>query len=504
MRNILSISSVVVRSWSNQASKAVGGRSVLALICGFVAIIAVVFGYFVTKDFVYPTFSSFSADETAVVTLIGLVLTNISVVVSMLLSIFLMLSPSQTALDNLLSTMPVRPNQRVMGYFLPLIVTTVLTMAVLFSPVIVSLLYDTNLSLFGTLWVTFAFASHMLYVVLLNLALYLISLTILTRILAADQSFSRITATLVMSSLSLATFVIALWRTDFLRAVLPLHHLNAHIVMIRGVIGDGAPPPMFYPATAVSAIAVVLFLWVLLNRISLLSAPLERPQKRGWLRSLPFGHHGLSVFWSQETKQTVRHPENFLFAGFFVLLSSGSVLSSFLAGFEFDRYVVGLPLIIWFLCSLFAHNSYGRTLPAHWLVQVVPRRRSVWLAAKLASNCVYCGSLAALLFLVYSFVSDQTTAASFLTTLQYGMLLALGLTLAGVVLPYSERYPFSSAFSALFGTILGLPLSYAFQRLFSIVPEKLIGIMVLMVAAVLVLLIYCVDKWRTSIDGNTG
>lgn len=504
MRNISAISSVVVRSWSNQASKAVGGRWVLALLCGFLALVAIVFGYFVTREFIYPTFSSFSADERAVVTLMGLLLTNVSIVVAMLLSIFLMLSPSQTALDNLLSTRPVRPNQRVMGYFLPLIAITVLTTTVLFSPVFVSLLYDANLSFAGALWVAFTLTSHLLYVVLLNLALYLISLTVLMRTLAADRSFSRVTATLVMSTTSLATFAIALWRTDFFRAVAPTHHLNAHVVMLRRVIEDEAPSPLFYVAAAVCAVAAALLLWVLLNRISLLSAPLERPAKPGWLGSLPFGRHSLSVFFAQEIKQAVRHPENFLFTGFFVLLSSGLVLSSFLAGFELDRYVLGVPLMIWLLCSLFAHNSYGRTLPAHWLVQVVPRRRSVWLAAKLASNCVYCGSLAALLFVVYSFASDQTTAASFLTSLPYGLLLVLGLTLAGVALPYSERYPFSSAFSALFGAILGLPLSYAFARLLSIVPGKLVSATVLMLAAVLVLLIYYLDRWRTSIDGNIG
>jgi hypothetical protein len=504
LKNTLSISSVIVRSWFNQASKAVGGRAVLTFLCGFVALVALVFGYLVTKEFIYPTFGSFSADMTAVVILTGLILTTVSVMVSMLLSVFLMLSPSQTALDNLLSTMPVRPNQRVMGYFLPLVVTTTLTTAVLFSPVFVSLLYDTNLSALETAWVTLALTSHLLYVVLLNLVLYLVAFTILTRTLAADQSFSRVSAALLMSAFSLTTFAIALWKTDFFGGVAPLHHLNAHVAMISGAVRDEASSPVFYLATAASAIAVVLLLWTILNRISLLSAPFEKPQKRAWLRRLPFGRRSLLVYLSQETKQAVRHPENFVFAAFFALLSSGLVLSSFLTGFDLDRYVVGLPLIIWFSCALFAHNSYGRTLPAHWLVRIVPSRRSVWLAAKLISNCVFCGSLAALLFLVYSPASDQTTVLSFLTTLPFGVMLVLALTLAGVVLPYSEKYPFSTALSALLASIVGLPLSYALQRLFLILPEKLTGLAALLVAAGFVLLIYRVDKWRTNVNGDAG
>jgi hypothetical protein len=504
LRDTLSISSVVARCWFNQASKAVGGRSVLALLCGSLAVVAAVFGYFATREFIYPMLSSFSADESSVTTLIGLVLTNISVVVSMLLSIFLVLSPSQTALDNLLSTMPVRPNARVMGYFLPLILVTMLATVVMFSPVLVSLLYDAGLSALEVLWVIFAIASHLVYVVVLNLVLYLGALTLLIRTLTADHSFSRVTATLAMSSASLITFAITLWRTDLSRGAVPVHHLNAHGVMVGSVIGDRTPSPLFYSASAASAIGVTLLLSFLLYRVSLHGAPLERPRKPAWLKSLPFGRYSLTVFSSAEIKQAVRHPENYLFAGFFVLLSSGVVLSSLVTGFEFDRYVVGLPLIIWVLCSLFAHNSYGRTLPAHWLVQVTPRRRSAWLAAKLASNCAYCGSLAALLFVIYSLASDQTTLKSFLATLPYGLLFILGLTLAGVVLPYSERYPFSSAFSVLFGTVLGLPLSYASGRLFSVVPERAIGAAVLTLAAVLVILIYCADRWREGLDGNAG
>lgn len=504
MTNTLSVSSIIVRSWSNQASKAVGGRAILAFLCGFVALVALVFGYLVTKEFIYPTFGAFSADKAAVVVLTGLILTNVSVMVSMMLSVFLMLSPSQTALDNLLSTMPVRTNQRVMGYFLPLVVTTTMTIAVMFSPVFVSLLYGTNLSALGTVWATFALASHLLYVVLLNLVFYLVTFTILTRVVAADQTFSRMAAALLMSASSLVTFAIALWKTDYFRGVAPLHHLNAHTVMIRGAIGSKVPSPIFYIATAAFAVAILLLLWMFLVRISMLSAPFEKPRKQVWLRRLPFGSYSLLVFLSQETKQAVRHPENFLFAAFFALLSSGLVLSSFLADFEFDRYVVGLPLIIWLSCSLFAHNSYGRTLPAHWLVQSVPSKRSVWLAAKLVSNCAFCGSLAALLFLVYSPVSEQTTVYAFLTTLPYGLMLVLALTLAGVVLPYSESYPFSTALSALFVSIAALPLSYALQRLFSVVPERLTSIVALLVAAVFVLLIYCVDRWRTSSDGDAG
>lgn len=502
MRDTSSISRAVVGCWLNQASKAVGGRSVLALSCGSLALFAAVFGYFATKELIYPAFSSFSRDTAAVTAVVMLALMNVSVMVSMLLSVFLVLSPSQTALDNLLATMPVRQSARVMGYFLPLIIVTMLATAVMFSPVLISLLYDAGLSTFGVAWVTFAFASHLAYVVLLNLGVYLVTLTLLVRTLAAEQSLSRLASALAMSSMSLATLAATLWAMDLSRGAVPVNHLNAHGLMISGVTGDRSPAPLFYPASAACAVGAALVLWVFLHQISLLGTPPEKPRKPAWLGSLPFGRYSPTVFLSAEIKQSVRHPENSLFAGFFVLLSGGVVLASLVAGFELDRFALGLPLIIWVLCSLFAHNSYGRTLPAHWLVQVVPRRRTVWLAAKIVSNCAYCGALAALLFAVCSPASDQCTPETFVDTLPYGALLVLGLTLAGVVLPYSERYPFSSAFSALFGTVLALPLSYASGRLFSVVPNEAVGAAALALAAALVVLIYCADGWRVS--GNPG
>jgi hypothetical protein len=276
--------------------------------------------------------------------------------------------------------------------------------------------------------------------------------------------------------------------------------MNVHVLLLQGL--TAGTHPAFYPVATVVTVSGTLLLWVLLDRVSLLSAPTERPARRAWFRRLPFGRHGLTVFLSRELKEAARHSENAVFSQLFIVLSLALVAFSAVAGVRLDRYAIELPLLIWLLCSIFAMNSYGRTLPSHWLLGVLPRKRSAWLAAKVLSNCAYSGSLAALLFLIYSPVSEQTTVAAYLVTAPYGVLFVLGLTFAGTLLPYSEEYPFSSAFSALFVALFGMPLSYAFQKLVLVVPEELFGATVFVCAVVLALLIYVVDVWRANSDDN--
>ena len=493
----------MLRSWHNQMVRLVGGRAVLSALCALTCLFALVFGYFATREFVYPMLSSFPGGRSGAAVLMGLIFTNVSVMASVLLGVFLILSPPQTALDNILATRPVRRNERILGYLLPLISVTLLILAVIYAPVFLSFAYGNGFSFFESLWVIFAATTHALYVVLLDLVLYLLVLAFLLRTLAAGYSLSQAVAASSVVVVSLASFLVTFSRADFSAGGFLLHPMNVHVLLIQGpTSGSVISPPAFFPLATLVTVSGTLLVWMLLDRVALLSVPTERPTKRAWLRRLPFGRRSLPVFLSRELKEAARHSENVVFSQLFVFVSLALVAFSAVAGVTLDRYAVGLPLLIWLLCSLFAMNSYGRTLPSLWLLGVLPRRRSAWLAAKVLSNCVFSGLLAALLFLIYATVSEQTSVATFLDTAPYGLLFVLGITLSGTLLPYSEEYPFASAFSALFVTVVGVPLGYAFQKLVLVVPEALLGATVFACAAALVLLIYLVDSWRAGSDDN--
>ena len=92
--------------------------------------------------------------------------------------------------------------------------------------------------------------------------------------------------------------------------------------------------------------------------------------------------------------------------------------------------------------------------------------------------------------------------SAYVATLPYGLCLTLALTLLGTVLPYSEEYPFSSAFSALFGVFAGVPLSYVLQKSASIIPQDLMGIAMTAGIGLLALAIYSADSWRAAHDSG--
>lgn len=500
MRRTFSISSVIVRSWRNQLARLVGGNPVVLALCAIFALLLLALWGLTVREFVLPLFGGFSADTRLFAAVNSLLLTNISLVASLFLGIFLMLSPPRTALDNLLAVTPTSQGQRTVGYLLPLVGVAMTAITVLYAPVVFSLVYGSAaLSPTEALWIAYLYAGHGLYAVLLDLILYLLVAVAVQRVFAAGHTLSQLVAVLATVTTALATTVMSLRATDPLEGKFSLHFLNVYVLFIEDLASMPRGPGLAFclMVLAVPVMAASL-LWLLLCLVSRLTLPAERPHKRAWLRRLPFGRFGPLAFFSQELKLTVRHAENQLFAGFFLLLSAAALATAVFGGAEIGARVVGLPFIVWVMSALFSHNSYGRTRAHHWLASLSPRRRPTWLAAKVLANLAFSGGLAAVLFFVLSFAGGGTTLSAYVATLPYGVLLILALTLLGTVLPYSEEYPFASAFSALFGVFAGVPLSYVLQRSTGIIPQNLMGLALAAAVGILVLAIYTVDSWRAA------
>lgn len=490
-------------SWRNQMAKLVGGRKVLLFLGCLVSFLAAAFGYFATSEFVQPLLASLPGDDAIIARLAGLLFSNIAVVASSLLGIFLLLSPSRTALDNLLAAKPVTRDERTIGYLLPLIAVTLVMVAVCFSPIFGPLLYGGSFPILGALWFLFVTVSHALYVTLASLVLHLLVLGVLLRAFAAGYALSQVIAASVVILVAFSNFVLNLRTLAGSPANdAPLvHPFDLHAFLFRvSLSGEGGAQLVRGLLVMVVIITGHLLLWFALVRVSQLVAPACRPPRLAWLKALPTGRRGFSLFLLQELKQAGRHPENLVFAELFVFLSALLVAFSWMGGVDLDNYALQLPLLIWLLCSLFSHNSYGRTMPSHWLVRVVPHHRYVWLSAKIAANCLLSGALAAVLFLVYAPISDQVTVFAYVQTAMFGALFTVAVTLAGTILPYSEEYPFSAAASALLVTVAGVPLGYVFQRFVQVVPENSVAAFSLGFTLLLAALIYLVDVWRYGSD----
>ena len=505
MRHIFSISSVIVRSWRNQLARLVGDNPVVRVLCGIFAVAFIILWCLTVREFVLPLFGGFSADTNMFVAINGLLLTNISLIASLFLGTFLMLSPPRTALDNLLAVTPTSQAHRTIGYLLPLVGITMTAMVVLYAPVVFSLVYGSaTLSATDALLLAYLYAGHGMYVVLLDLISYLLVAAVVLRVFAAGHTLSQLVSVLATVTAALATMVTSLRTVDPLEGDFSVHYLNVYVLFMEGLAsGPQGLGVAFYLVALTTPVMAASLLWLLLCLVSRLTLSAERPHKRAWLRWLPFGRLGLAAFFSKELKQAVRHTENQLFAGFFLLLSLFALAAAVFGGFEIGTHVVGLPLIVWVMSALFSHNSYGRTRSHHWLTSASPRRRFTWLAAKVFANLAYSGGLAAVLFFVLSFAGGGTSLSVYAATLPYGMLLTLALTLLGTVLPYSEEYPFSSAFSALFGVFAGVPLSYVLQKSISTIPQDRMSVALSAAIGILALSIYAADSWRASHDSGT-
>lgn len=504
MRHTFSISSVIVRSWRNQMAGLVGGNPVVLALCGIFAIVLLALWCLTVREFLLPLFGGFSADANLFVSVNSLLLTNISLVASLFLGVFLMLSPPRTALDNLLAVTPTTQGQRTVGYLLPLVGIAMTAITVLYAPVVFSLVHGSAaLSTTEALWIAYLYAGHGLYAVLLDLILYLLVFALVQRVFAAGHTLSQLVSVLATVTTALATTVMSLRAIDPSEGNFSSHYLNVYVVFMEDLSsGPHERGLAFYLMILAVPVMAASLLWLLLCLVSRLTLSAERPHKRAWLRRLPFGRFGLVAFFSQELKQSVRHTENQLFAGFFLLLSAIALATAIFGGAEIGAHVVGLPLIVWVLSALFSHNSYGRTRSHHWLASVSPRRRLTWLTAKVLANLTYSGGLAAALFFVLSFAGGGTSLSAYVATLPYGVLLILALTLLGTVLPYSEEYPFSSAFSALFGVFAGVPLSYVLQKATSSIPRDLMGLVLAAAIGILVLAICSADSWRATHDSG--
>ncbi len=502
MKASLLVSNIILRSWWNQLDKLIGGNWVIKGLLTSMTGLALLLAYFTTEALVYPMFAALSDNRSVILSIANLLLVNIAMLAALLLGVFLLLSPSRTSLDNLLISKPLTHAQRSLGYLLPLIAVTLATLLIFCSPIVAALFLNATPSAGALIWASYVLLNHAVYVILLSLVTYILTYAIASRFLGLHHSLLQLTATLVTLASPVAIVALSLASGDTARGEFPLHHLNPHILLLRDMLlGEPEAQATRYAAYAPLPVVINLVLWMVVRRIAGMSYSGDKPAKVVLLRHLPFGRSAPTVFLSGELKQAVRHPENLVFSAFFVCASLLGAIVALATEVRLDAYLFGLPVLLWVVAAIFAQNSYGRTQPSHWLPQVVPHKRSVWLCAKMASNCMYSTGLAATLFAILYPISEQISLDTFLSTLPLGILLTLGFMLLGTVLPYSIEYPFSAALSSLFGIAVSIPVMYGIQKSLSLLSPEMLRPVGAVVIVIIALLIWGMDRWRLR-SGN--
>lgn len=497
MKKSLIISEILITSWRNQLGKLTAGNPVIIATLWLFVLISCISLFLINKEFVYPLFSELSTDPKGLLIVFTLFLANISLVISALLAFFIMISPTQTYLDHYLAMMPVNRGQKMMGYYFPLIAITTGLAALLYLPMAFPFILRGSISFTAGALIVAGVLFHILMMVLFHLIVYILLYILLERFFWISPFFGKITASSFMVLGSVVTFFATFQSLQPERVDMPINHSNALILILRdplqGKLGVGELLWM------VAVLFGIVFLTWLLYWLTGFSQSVHQVNKYVWLKHWPFGNHPFTVYFAQELKQTVRQSENVIFALFFVLVSISVVILVRGTEIKLDALFMALvPLLVWFAASLFAQNSYGRTQPTHWLRQVVPVPRIVWLLSKMAANFTFTTFVAILLFVVLSFGSDHLPFLSFLRHTVDGLFLTLLFTWIGVVFPYSEEYPYSSAVSTILLMVILLPVYYGMQKLLLIAPRELIPYMGLTGCLLMMYLIYQTDHWRSS------
>ncbi|MFW6311239.1 MAG: hypothetical protein ACOC1K_03280 [Nanoarchaeota archaeon] len=495
MKKTLIISKILINSWNNHFNKLTDGNLFVKLVFKIFILILVFSFYFMNKNFIYPFFLDISGDLQAFLFIFTVVLANISLIIAFILSFFIIISPGQTYLDNYLNLMPVKVNQKIIGYYIPLIAITFFTAILIYMPIVISIILAGSVSFFIGFFILIGILAHILIVILFNLNLYTIINICLERFFHLKIFYNKIFSSLVLMLSSLVAFILVAPSSQVETFNITINHSNAlFLILQKPLIGEFG---VINLVGIFSVFVLIIVLFKLLYYLSSFSLKHGKSSKFVLLRNLSFGDHPFVSFFVKELKLRIRHDENVI-GSVFILISCFSItLINIFGEVNLESIYIIAPFVIWLMASQFAQNTYGSTKSTHWIQQITPVDRLEWLLAKTSANFCFSVFLAVLMFIILSVSSHLLTFISFFHNFYIGLLLTLLFMWIGIIFPFTEEYPYSSVISFILLMIISIPFLYFFQKIIVVIPEYLLKYIVLGVYILIFFLIYKTDQWRS-------
>jgi len=452
------ISRLVLTIWRNVIWEALSRSRELAVLAAFGAIACALAVEFMIVEVASPLANAIHTNLGAQgqADLTRLTFDEIALAAALIVTLLSGLAPNLSALDRNLAAMPIRPSERYIGYLVPTLVISLAALVLLFAPVA----WVISAAEPGPVWVGTVFGLQILVVILVTTFLQLFVTVTLTRVFGLSEVLSRMLAavcvgisylTVMLSDISvtirsLRTPLSALGLISI--ALDPTQQTATRwFVLLAGVAG------------VVLMAAGILWLATLLVRS-------EGAAMRPLFPSFIEGGRGTGNLLVTAARLASRHPENrvtiLLYFGLAVLLA-GFLASQGIAG-----QWSGLAILLAAAgAASLGLNAYGRTRPMRWIVVVAPLRRRTWLAVNATGAVFVSAAAAVLLTLPFVLASPGTADPSALVPAALGIFV---LTFAwmhgiGVVVPYSEEVPLSSALVSLAALVLGLPLLYLLSKI---------------------------------------
>lgn len=451
------ISRLVLVIWRNVAWEALGRSRELAILAGAGAVFCLLAIEFMILEVAGPLATGIHSNLGAQgqVDLARLTFDEIALAAALVTTLLSGLAPNLSVLDRNLAAMPVRPSERYVGYLMPSLALALVALVALFAPVAGVM----STAAPGPGWIVPAFAVQVVAAVLLTCLLQLAVTVALIRLFGLSEVLAR-----MIGAAGVGLLYLALMLADVAATMHTLQSPLSPLNVLSLAADPGVQPVdrLLVIAAAVLA-ALLLATWILMLATLLVRS--EGVGLRPLFPSFLDGGRGLPQVVVTATRLATRHPENRVtFALYFAIavIIAWYLASQRIAG-EWGGFAVLLGAAA---AASLGLNAYGRTRALRWIAVIAPLRRGEWLAANAAGAVLVSAAVGALL--VAPFLAAGTGGS--ISVLASAALGIFALTFAwmhaiGVVVPYSEDVPLSSALVSLAALVLGLPLFYLLTKL---------------------------------------
>lgn len=484
----LEISKIIYLTWKNHYKQLIAQHPFLKVFIPMMAVLLFACLLLLTSNALYPFVESFGLTDPRMIPVIFVALfINLSLLTSIFLTMLLLISPERNQIELSMLWLPLTPFQRKAGYYIPLLIIVTFLLSIFYVPIL--------LTITAALKFTFLQTIVLLVSMILQIAIILFTTLIVfesVNYLTGNVLNLPFNRALSVSAAGFAVLAIFFFTVDLdifqnLYVNMEFHFLYIMLINLTfvsdlfGVIKAGYV-----------MLAYGLGLFIFLGFLCSIWLPSSLKDISGiaFARWVPFSKNKFFAFAVKEFKELIRNSENILYV---LVLFLFSLFLAFVL--DLSNYYVLLPIPIWVLSSFMSYSSYGREQRISLMWNVIPYSSVKWLYAKLLSNLFLSILVATVLFVVFK-TSYPIPVLEFYKYMPVGILVTVAAYVLGVIFPYSPKHPYSTAFTAIGVSLVGLPAFLLLYKGLKYVPQSSYSFLIFLLIAVFGLSLYVIDGWK--------
>ncbi|MFY0758834.1 hypothetical protein AB1K32_08145 [Metabacillus dongyingensis] len=484
----LEISKIIYLTWKNHYKQLIVQNPFLKIIIPMTAILLFTLLLLLTNQALYPFIESFGLTDPRMIPVIFVALfINLSLLTSISLNMLLLISPERNNIELSMLWLPLTSFQRKAGYYLPLLIIVTFLLSVFYVPILLTMTlalkftFLQTIVLFGSMFLQITmilFTTLIVFEGVNYLTGHLLNLPFNRALSVSSAGFAILGILFFTLDLNMFQSLYVNMEYNFLYLML------INLTFVSDLFGD------FQAGYVVMVHVLALLIFLVFLCSVLLPSSIKDSSGIAFLKRLPFSKNKFLSFAVKEFKETIRNSENILYV---IVLSTISLFLAFVL--DLGNYYVLLPIPIWIMSSFLSYSSYGREQKTFLMWNAIPYSSKKWIYAKLIANMLLSIGLATILFIVFK-MSYPLSILEYYKYLPIGILVTTAAYMIGVIFPYSPKHPYSTAFTAVGGSLIALPAFLLIYKGLEYVPQSIYQYFILFLIAVFSLSLYVLDGWK--------